>query len=127
MFKGFAKHLRGQVLSLCSVACTAGDVCIDQLEIFFVKLRKPRAIALSGFHQTPLIFSGFVENSLCRFTAGHCLSMYMNSEEGKRLRRGWEIRGANVSIKPGALAPGSCQERRAEPTEVGDGRVSGNI
>src|SRR6185503_5006448 len=87
MLERFTENLGRQVLALFPIARAAGNVRVDQLKILFVKVGKARAIPLRRLYQTPLVFSRSIENSLCGFAAGHCYSMYMNSAEGKRLRR----------------------------------------
>src|SRR6185436_19969660 len=91
MLERFTENLRRQILGLFAMAGAAGNVSVDQLKILFVNVGKARAIALGGLYQTALVFSRSIENSLCGFAAGHCSSMYMNSAEGKRLRRGSEL------------------------------------
>src|SRR2546423_12958994 len=49
------------------------DICVNQCEILFVNVSKPRAIALSRFNQKPLIRPSRA-NFLCRFAARHWFS-----------------------------------------------------
>ena len=79
------KNFCRQVLSLIAIAYPPGDIRVHQFKVMLVQVTKARGIALRRFDEAPLPFT-VGAHFLCRLTAGHRSSMYINFAEGERLR-----------------------------------------